>query len=1140
MKFNFQTGYWRAAIIPKTLLIMKLTLVLLISVFLQISYASYGQKVTIKGKHIQTEQFFREIQRQTSYKILYAAEMLEGLKSTDLNLKNVSLEQALDAYFSGKPIGYTINNNVIVIRQKTVPVENGLKRDPVTISGKVTDEKGAPLPGTSVMLKGSSQGTNTDTQGNYTLKLSDNKGVLVFSSIGYLTTEIEVPGNTSTLNVTLKEELKNLTEVLVVGYGTQKKITATASVSTVAGTELAKAPVANITGSLAGRVAGIGTRPNGGVPGQDNANIFIRGVATTGNNAALIVIDGVIRSNISQVDPNTIETVSVLKDAAAVAPYGLGGANGVILITTKHGKAGSTSLSLNSYYGFQRPTFAPKMLNAVDYMTLKNEGDLNSGLQPQFAQDLIDNYERLHAENPDRYPNSNAQREIVKINTPQQNYNLQLSGGTDRIRYYAGLNFFRQEGIYDPLAYNRYNYNVMLDVDATKTTKVTLSLNNTIEDNQTGPNPNGISYIPTRALFYSNGLWGESGGSSPIADLMSGSYSRVKRNQALNSLSVEQQLPFVPGLSIKGVFSYDPSYSEDKGWSRPGYYYLYNPAVTPATYTRTLQGDGITSLSQGYSKNQNFTYQGLINYHRTFGNHDLTGLIVAESRNGISSNLNASRRGFSVNVDELNLGTSNRLNFDNGGSSATSSQLGYVYRLDYGYKGKYLIGATGRYDGHYYFAPGKRWAYFPAFSAGWRLSEESFIKNNLNWVDNLKLKGSWGKSGNLAGSAFQYLSAYSLYGNAYAFGTGNLVQGSFVPLEANTNITWEKSTKSNIGLELSFWKGKLTMDADVFHEKRSGMLLAPAITVPVEYGLSLAQENAGVMSNRGLDLTVGTNHKFSNGILFGATGTFLYAKNKLEQVFETPATRNNPNRSRTGRPLGTPFGYQALGIFQTSDDKNGDGIINATDGYTITQFGALHPGDVKYADLNGDGKIDANDETVVGDPLYPAITYGLNLNASWKGFDVNVFFQGAGKASLNVQGYQTVPFRINNTNTSYEYFDNRWTPDNQSAKYPRAYASKNTNNTTNPVNGDGFGDFSSSLWMASTDFVRLKTAVIGYTFPAALSKRAGMQNLRVYASGQNIFTGGGLGFMDPETGFSQREEAYPVQKTFIFGLQVTF
>jgi TonB-linked SusC/RagA family outer membrane protein len=1146
MKFYFQTGYRRPAFIPKLLLVMKLTLVLLITTLLQVSAAAtYGQKITFKGTNVSFEKFFQVIQGQTPYKVLYAEEMMQGTKNADVELNNASVEDALDAYFKNKPLTYTINNNVIVIKSKDGAIVPKAIQQAITITGKVTDEHNNALPGVNVMLKGTNTGTTTGSDGTYQLKLNENAGTLVFTYIGFTTREFQfsLSGN-SVINMQLKEESLNVDEVVVVAYGTQRKTSLSSAVSAVKGAELSKAPVSNINNALSGRVAGISTRFNGGVPGQDDPQIFVRGVGTIGNAGALVVIDGIIRSNISQIDPNTIESVSVLKDAAAVAPYGLAGANGVILITTKHGKTGAASLSVGSYYGFQRPAYVPKMLNAQDYMTLKNEGNANQpsyvpGTPPEFAQDLINNYDKLHAEDPNRYPNSNGQRELVNMNTPQQNYNIQLSGGSDKIQYFVGLNYFKQQGIYDPLNYQRFNYNANLDFKATATTKITVALNNSVEMNQYNPNPQGISYIPTKAIYFSNGLWGESGGYSPAADLKSGSYGRLNRSTGLNSITIDQQLPFVKGLSVKGTFGYDVTNQRNKDWSRPNYYYVYDAATK--VFTKTLAGDGITTLSQSYGNNQTFTYQGVINYARTFGDHDIAFMAVAEARNGKGLSLGASRRGYSVDVDELNLGTSNRLNFDNNGSSNTSSQIGYVYKANYAFKNRYLIEATGRYDGHYFFAPGKQWVFFPAASAAWRVSEEPFIKNKFGWLDNLKIRGSIGKSGNLAsGGAFQYLSKYNLYSNAYAFGTGSLVQGSVIPLEANPNITWESALKSDIGLDFSLWHGKLTFEADYFYEKRSNMLIPPSSTVPVEYGLSLAQENAGIMSNRGVEFVLGTNQRFSNGLQLGVTGNVSYAKNKLIKVFEEQATRNNPARSRTGKPFGTPFGYQALGLFTMADDKNGDGKINSADGYDITQFGELHPGDVKYADLNGDKKIDANDEVATGHPNYPEWTYGLNINASWKGFDVTLFFQGAANASINIQGYQTIPFRLNNTNTSYELFDNRWTPQNQNAKYPRVYSSNYTNNTTNSIDGNTFGVNASSFWMKDNDFVRLKTAVIGYTFPSALTQKFSIKTLRLYVSGQNIFTKSNLGFMDPETGFSQREEAYPIQKAFIFGLNVNF
>jgi TonB-linked SusC/RagA family outer membrane protein len=1019
------------------------------------------------------------------------------------------------------------------------------------VAGIVRSADGAPLSNVSVTVKNAhsnfSAGTQTDSSGVFHFAGLEAGGgyEFIFSSIGFeqqiFSNNTLKPGSVFSLVVKMNAAQEGLNEVVVVGYGTQQKSSTTAAVSQVKGAQLAESPTPNITASLAGNAAGIIARPNGGVPGQDNTEIYVRGIATTGtNNGALIVVDGIIRSNISQIDPNSIATVTILKDAAAVAPYGLGGANGVILITTKRGRAGVANLSLNAYYGFQRPTFPPHMLNAVDYMKLMNEGDVNSGLQPGYSTDFINSYPQLHARNPNAYPASDAQKELIRLNTPQQNYNLQVSGGSDKIQYYVGLNYFGQAGNAQPLYYNRYSYNAALDINATATTKISVSLSGAQEENQIYPTVAGsfISYVPTQAIYYTNGLWGQSGGGSPAGQLHSGSYDRINQSTMLSSVGVEQQLPFIKGLSIKGVFAYDPMDRLEKVWTRPTYNYNYDS--TTNIYTQNLLSDGFTTLSDSDTRNTNYTYQGYINYHNTFGKSSVTGLVVAEARNNIASNFYASRKGFNVDIPVLSLGTSDRNNFNNGGSGATGSQVGYVYRADYSYDSKYLFEATGRYDGHYYFAPDKRYAFFPAFSAGWRLSEESFIRDNLNWINQLKLRGSWGKSGNLAGAPYQYLNSYTLNSNAYAFGTGTLVQGSNIQLEANPNITWEESTKSDIGLDGTLWKGLLSFELDAFYEKRDNMLVTPSITVPVEYGLALAQENAGVMSNHGFEAVLGTTRSFHNGLQLSLNGNFSYAKNKLIQVFETAATRDNPNRSRTGKPYNTPFGYKALGLFKTSDDKNGDGVIDASDGYNVTQFGTLHPGDVKYADLNHDGVIDDNDETKVGYPNIPQITYGFTLAGNWKGFDVTLFFQGAAEASINIAGYQTIPFRLNNTNAGYEYYNNRWTPDHQNARFPRTYASLNTNNTTNPTYGNTFGPWESSEWMSNTGFLRLKTGVIGYTIPKRITQRWKMQGLRFYATAQNLFTVSHLRFEDPETGYTDREEAYPVQKTIIFGANLNF
>ncbi|MEI6142307.1 MAG: TonB-dependent receptor [Mariniphaga sp.] len=1136
---------------------MKLITLFLFVAMVQLSAATYSQTTRLKvaGQNLTLGQIFESIEKQSEFSFFYNVNQIDLTRKVDINADNQLANKILDDVLSGTGMTYTINNKLIIIHKDGEVVSMAsAQQQGKTVTGKVTDQSGGSLPGVSVIVKGTTIGVVTEANGGYTLSNIPENATLQFSFVGMKTQEVAV-GNKKTVTVAMEEETVGIEEIIAVGYGIQKKTTMTGSVSTLKGEAVAATPVANISQSIAGKMAGVSMRPNGGQPGSDSPDIHIRGIATTGNNAPLIVIDGIIRANINQIDPNTIESISVLKDASAVAPYGLGGANGVILITTKKGKTGAPTLTFDTYYGIQAPTYNyyPELLDAKGYMSLRNEAYLNdylgkipAGSQLPFDQAMISDYDNLHAKDPDKYPNSNPS-EYVKLTAPVQNYNLQISGGSEKIKYFAGLGFFKQKAMFDPMNYGRYNYNMNLETQVTNTTKVVLALIGSIENTNTvdpaesasGLFRSGYKFIPIKSIYYSTGQWGEFAGRSPVGVLNSGGYVKNDNNTLLTSISIEQQMPFVKGLSVKANFSYDPNQRTIKSWHRPFYFSSQNLNTTPYSYATEISANeggspSYTWLSQEYSKNQVFTFQGFVNYHNTFGKHDITGLLVAESRNNKYEIFNARRDNYAINIDELGMGSSSKTDFSNDGSSATGSQIGYVYRFGYTYGGKYMAEASGRYDGHYYFAPGKRWAYFPAFSLGWRVSQEDFMKK-YSFIENLKLRASWGKSGNLAGSAYQYLSGYNLAGNAYAFGTGNMVQGSSISTEANPNITWEIATKSDVGLDATLWKGLLTIEADYFHERRTGMLLAPAVKVPVEYGLSLSQENAGIMESHGFEFVTGSNYKLKNGVVLGITGNFSYATNKMVQIFETAATRNNPNRSRTGRAFGAPFGYHALGLFTTAEDKNNDGIINATDGYTIAQFGELHPGDIKYADLSGpagipDGKIDANDETAIGHPVYPLISYGFTPTATWKGFDASLFFQGSALVSLSINStFQTLPFANNSSNTTNEYMNNRWTPTNQGAKYPRATQAPYTNNTQG-----------SDFWMMGTGFLRLKTAILGYTIPSNITKAMKIQSVRVYCSAQNIFTLSKLKFMDPEIGYTDKETAYPNQKVTTFGINVTF
>jgi TonB-linked SusC/RagA family outer membrane protein len=1012
-----------------------------------------------------------------------------------------------------------------------------------TVKGRVIDKNEIGLAGATVSAKGTTNAASTAADGSFTIELSQPT-TLVFSFVGYQAKEVFVRAATSDLTVTLSTVSGAMESVIVVGYGTQRKITSTAAVSTVKGEQLAQVPAANISNSLAGRTSGIITRANGGRPGADNQTIYIRGASTTGNSSPLIVVDGVPRNNINEIDPNNIETVTVLKDAAAVAPYGLGGANGVIMITTKRGTAGAPTISFGGYYGDQQPTYLPKMLNAVDYMKLKLEAyktENPTGTNPTYSQAYIDAYMDNNAKNPDLYPVSDALNDVVRKHSPIYQGNLQVRGGTQVVKYFAGISYFQQEGMFDRSSYNRYNYNLNLDVNVTSTTLASFSLNGGIQkttdvDGGTGQLFRGVyKFLPIAPLRYTNGLAGENSGNSPIGVINSTGYFRQNTNNVLTTVAIEQKLPFIKGLSVKGAVSYDPYNFVQKQWHRPFTYYVQNTTTTPYTYTpgfSTQENSAATFswLNQQYWQQNTLTLQGHVNYRNSFGKSEVTGLVVAERRSAKQFDFSARRNNFAVDIDELGLGSSKKDDFDNGGGSGTSSQVGYVYRAGYSYDRKYLFEASGRYDGHYYFAPGKRWVYLPAFSVGWVISNEKFFEP-VSFVDNLKLRGSWGKSGNLAGQPWQFLNAYSLRGNAYAYGDGGLVQGSFLPRENNPDITWEEAKKTDVGLEATLWRGALHLEADYFYEKRSNMLVNPTIVVPQEYGIPLSQENAGIMDNRGFEVNLGSSKRFQNGLQLSVDGNFTYAKNKLIQTFENPVTKNNPHRSRTGRRNGTVFGYHSLGLFTTADDKNGDGFITAADGYSIAQFGTLRPGDIRYADIDGpngtpDGKIDSYDEMPIANPQTPAIIYGLNIAANWKGFDLSGLFQGSGMSGYNVYGFMTVAHFNNNSNSAYEYYNNRWTPDRQDSKYPRAYSA--------PSNNNGQG---SDFWYRNSSYLRLKTASLGYTVPARISSKVRMRNLRIYVTGQNIVTFSKIKFTDPET---NGEQGYPIQKTFLVGFNTSF
>lgn len=1011
----------------------------------------------------------------------------------------------------------------------------------VHITGQVTDAtNGQGLPNVSIQVKGSHTGMQTDVTGHFAMNVPDN-ATLVFTFIGYETLEVPVAGRT-VVNIQLKPSTKNLADVVVIGYGTQKRTSLTASVSTLNTAEIANKPVVNLTNGVVGRASGLIATQGSGEPGFDGANILVRGVGSIGSTAPLLIVDGVPR-DFSRLDPNSVATFTVLKDAAAVAPYGVAGANGVIVVTTKTGKSGKPTLTYNGYYGVQNPTRFPKFVNSYQYALLRNEANANDGQPAAYSADDIQKF-KDHSD-PDGHPDGHPLRDIIKPNRPITYHNLSMTGGNEDYQYFASIGYQHQDGMWSTTYLDKYMANLSLTAHVTKTTKVGFSANGYVEDQHfpaTGAGSiidQAMRQAPTTPVYYSNGLWTGYIGQSLIGEIYHSGYHLNENNALLTQLSIEQQLP-VKGLSVKGVVSYDngpdPIFGNKTSFQReyhtPIPFWNVDTTKHPYEYVKGTQGNSKAQFYEDYAQNKALTYQGMLNYSGHFGKSDITGLAVVENRVVKYQTFHAQRINYNLDIDELNFGGPAASDATNSGLSSGQRQLGYVYRVGYSYDNRYMLEAAGRYDGSYLFAPGNRFGFFPAFSAGWRVSEEAFMKN-ITWIDNLKIRGSWGQSGAYPSSGgtiqtYQYLSPYNAYGNSAVIG-GDATQGVYEALQGNPNITWERAKKTDVGFEAGLWKGLLGIEADYFFEKRSNMLVGIGNALPAEYGLGVGLINAGIMQNQGVDLTLTSSRTFDNGMQLDVKGTFTYAKNKLLKVYENDATFKNPNRRQTGRPNGTQFGLDAIGYFQ-QDDFNGDGTLKA--GIPVPTFGDVKAGDIRYADLSGpggkpDGRIDANDITRIGYSTTPEIIYGLEPRLSYKGFDLDALFQGSGHSSLYVNQYFVWPFQSSGSATELA-FNDHWTPTHTDALYPRITGTPTTNNTQQ-----------SSWWMRNTSYLRLRSAELGYNFSARTLGHS-IHGLRVYVSGQNLFTWTPKikETFDPENNSSS--ENYFQQRIITFGINATF
>ncbi|WP_435353819.1 SusC/RagA family TonB-linked outer membrane protein [Emticicia sp. SJ17W-69] len=1025
------------------------------------------------------------------------------------------------------------------------------------VTGKVTDaEKGEALPGVSILIKGTQKGTTTDANGDYTLTVVDSKAVLVFSIVGYEPQEVVV-GNRSTINVGMQTDTKTLGEVVVVGYGVQKKETITGSVASVKGSELIKSPTVNLSNSIAGRMAGVVAVNRSGEPGADGSAIRIRGSNTLNNGDALIVVDGIPNraGGLDRINPNDIESVSVLKDASA-AIYGSRAANGVILITTKRGKTGKPQVSYSANQGFSQPTVIPKLANAAQYVSMLNDLDIyglpvsewgaantaykstGSYTRPDgsirkapFTPKDIQQYN--DGSDPWLHPNTDWYAATLKPWSPQTQHNLQVSGGTENVKYLGSIGYQNQDGFYKKSATAYQQYDVRFNLDAKINKYIDLNIGLLArEEARNYPTRSAAAIFrmqmrgkPQQQAYWPNGLPGpdiENGENPVVITTDLSGYDRQKQDYFQSNGSLDIRIPWVKGLKFTGTAAIDKRIGTRKLWQIPWLLYQQGSGFeadgTTPKLVASKRGPAEPNLTQSFDDQLNILLGGVATYERTFGNHGITVLAGTNTETIKGNNFNAYRRYFiSSALDQMFAGGD--LERNNGGGGFETARINYFGRVAYNFKEKYLLEFLWRYDGSDRFPKATRYGFFPGVMAGWVVSEEKFMKE-LPFISFLKLRGSWGQLGNdqvnlpnsTTPATYQYLSTYGFRSYILGDAEQKTLYETRLP---NENITWEVASNSNIGLEGQLFNGKVSFEFDYFSNYRSKILWFKNASVPQSTGISLPAQNIGEVSNKGFDFNVGYRSQIGD-FKYNVSVNGGYSKNKIEFWDEAPGA---PEWQRTtGRPMNTFMAYLYDGVFKDQAAIDARGI----DYSAIVK--ELRPGDMKYVDYNKDGKITPDDQVRTDNTTLPLFQGGINLGAQYKNFDLSILIQGAAGAKQYVSAGEMG----NIGNYLLDIYQNRWTIDNPSDVHPRI-----------ANRSDQYFSGGNTYWLRSTDYMRLKNFELGYTIPESIGKKIGFSSMRIYASGINLFTIDKLKVFDPETA-STTGQYYPQSKVMNLGLNVKF
>ncbi|MCQ2170040.1 MAG: TonB-dependent receptor [Bacteroidales bacterium] len=996
-----------------------------------------------------------------------------------------------------------------------------------TVSGVVSSTNGEALIGAGVVIKGTTTGTVTDLDGRYSISVPAN-AVLQFTSVGYKTLDVNT-GNKTKVDVILEDDSQLLEEAVAIGYGNQRKLTLTGSVTSTSGKELVKNSSVNLSQGLAGRLSGVVVNNRSGEPGHDDAVMYIRGRSTLGDNTPLIVIDGVIgRSDeFSRLSGEEIESINVLKDASA-AIYGARSANGVILVTTKRGKFNEAPNVTFTYdLGLQQPTRLVEMADAVLFTHAYNDELAITGAAPKYNQTQLAHYES--GDDPVMYPNTNWFKEIIKPVSQQHKYGVSVDGGGDRVGYFVQFNGQYQDGIYYKSATNYQQYNIRSNVDIKVTNNFKLGVDLNVRQQHKNysaypSNSTGIFYMatrlkPTGGAYYPNGLI--RGGSNPavlVQDLTG--YDKTILNTINATLTADIDLKKVtPGLKINGKLAYDVRNNFNKKWQKNWTYYKYNE-ITELYTPETMNSVTSPVLRESQTGVHQWTINANINYDRDFNGHHVTGLLGYEQYGYRKDYFKAGITQFDSDIlDELFAGSADKTWYSIDGNAAEKARMSFFGRLGYDYNSKYLFQFIARYDGSENFAKGHRWGFFPGVSAGWRMSEESFVKDNAPWLTNLKLRFSYGEQGNDQIDPFQYMTTYE-YASAVSyrvkFGDQN-VQKIIPGTIPNEGVTWEVAKTWNVGLDGNIFNGKLSWELEYFHTRRSNILCTRNASIPYYSGLTydLPDENIGIVSNRGIEIQLSHENRVCNGdLIYRINGNFLFARNRVEYMDETPWGEGHEYMALTGHPMGSGLYYQVAGINKTQADLD-----------SHPQMSGATLGDFYFEDLDGDGQITTFDRKRCDLTVVPEIVYGLTASLSWKNLDFSMLFQGQARARF----YYAPQVDPVSYNVEANAARNAWTLNNTDADYPRL--------GSNVSNG---GVTSSSFYYRNAAFLRLKNVELGYTLPQSLFGPKGIiKGIRFNIGGYNLYTFSELKTIDPEQSDTSYA-TYPQVRIFNFGAKFMF